>query len=106
VSIFSNNDPANIERLAAGLSEVEVLDCWGVAKDELSQNDLDLFARSFRKGRAMAKARAVDSLFSAMNGRDGVKGALSYLVRVGDVWPTVTEEKKGNGTVFRIEMAD
>lgn len=101
---MSNGDPLNIERLAAGLSKEEVLDCWAVTYDELDQNDQDLFNRSFKKGRALAKAKAVDSLFSQMNSRDGVKGCLSYLTRVGDVWPTVEEEVKKGKHSFTLVM--
>ena len=103
---FKSDDHLNIERLAAGLSPEEVLDCFCVTYDELSEDDKDYFSRSFKKGRAMAKAKAVDSLQSQMNGRDGVKGCLAYLVRVGDEWPEIVNAGKqsteGGGTTFKV----
>jgi hypothetical protein len=41
-----------------------------------------------------------------MAGRDGVKGALAYLVRFGDDWPVVEEEtnKKGEGHTFKVSF--
>lgn len=108
MSTFRPDDHLNIERLAAGLSQDEVLDCFCVTKEELSQEDLDYFTRAYKKGRAMAKADAVTKLQAQMAGRDGVKGCLAYLVRVGDEWPEVTEDKNSNsstGTTFRVELA-
>ena len=104
MSIFTGNDTDSIERFAAGLSPEEVLDIWCVTADELSQADLDTFNRCYRRGRALAKSRAVDALFGCMSGRDGVKGSLAYLVRMNDEWPEVTEETESGKGVFKIVL--
>ena len=103
--IFADSAGAKeIERLAAGLSREEVLDCYGVSEEELNQCDRDIFDRAYRKGRALAKARAVDALFVQMvSGKDGVKGSLSYLRQLGKEWEGEGESGVA-GRILRIEM--
>jgi len=90
MTVFNTNDHHDIERYASGLSKDEVLDIWCTTYEELGQQDQDYFDRSYKKGRALAKALAVESLFKNMQGKNGVAGPLAYLVRVGDEWPNVT----------------
>ena len=88
VSVFKQGDLHDIERFAAGLSEQEVLDIYLVRKDELCQQDRDLFERSYKRGRALGKAKAVEALFTQMSlGKDGVRGAMEYLTRTATDWP-------------------
>ena len=106
-SIFREGDLRDVERLSAGLSREEVLDCYCVMEEELSQSDADLFNRAYRKGRAMAKAKAVDALFAQMiTGKDGVKGALSYLTRLANEWESDEEMSGSGGRVLKIELGD
>jgi hypothetical protein len=105
-TIFSDVDLTRIEGLAAGLSRTEILDIYYIGSiDELNHIDSVNFEKSYRKGRALAKATAVNALFSQMNSRDGIKGSLSYLIRFGEEWPNIEEESSKNGQhVFKFTI--
>jgi hypothetical protein len=101
---FDKSELADIERLASGLSKAEVLDVFYMLEEELSQEDLDIFNRAYRKGRALAKAQAVDCLFVQMSGRQGVPGALAYLTRLADEWPSESEGNAGKTHSFSFDL--
>jgi hypothetical protein len=94
-----------IEQLAVGLSKQEILEYYFRDEDSLSPNERIILARAFNRGRASAKAKATLSLFNQMNGKDGIKGALSYLVRFAEDWPQLEEESNSKSQhVFKVVM--
>lgn len=105
-SPFSTNDMKNVERLAKGLSPDEVIECWGLTLDELDPEDMDLFSRAYRKGRALAKAQAVESLFMQMDAKDGGKNALAYLTRMAKEWESDDNLSAAGHRILRIEFED
>ena len=104
--MFDEVDINDIQRYSTGLSEEEVLDIFGYELSELGADDLKVFNRAFKKGRALGKHRAVEALFDGMEGADAVKGALSYLVRVGAIWPQVEDSVGDGGFNFNLIMHD
>lgn len=102
--MFTDADIRNVEQLSAGLSETEILDIYSTSVEELCDVELDRFRRAYKRGRALAKSQAVHSLFGQMNGREGAKAALSYLVRFGDQWPDVSEEFSNSKRELHIKL--
>jgi hypothetical protein len=100
---LTERDVGTIESRAAGLSKEEVLATYYRTYDELGKDEIALFEKAYARGRALAKFLAVDMLFRQMQGKDGVKGALSYLVRFGDDWPAIEDERtKGGEHSFKV----
>jgi len=89
LKIFDSTSLAEAEGLAAGLTRQEVLDYFAVDESVLNSHplDLDLFDKTYRRGRTIAKRVACDYLFVAMKGRNGAAAALAYLRQVGQEWP-------------------
>jgi len=87
-----------IEGMAAGLSEQEVLDYYGLDLAELEDTiDLKWFQKAFRKGRSRAKQAAVQKLFTAMSDRNGAQASIAYLRHFGDKWPQADQAGIGEG---------
>ena len=83
---LSESDLQQIENYAAGLTKQEVMDILGISQDSLDIESRGMFERAYTKGRALAKARAVESLFRAMSGKNGHNAAVEYLTRTADEW--------------------
>lgn len=86
---LENVDPAwfmRVEDAAAGLSEEEVLLSLGVPLSRLNNIEVETFKLAFATGRAAAKKRAVDNLFSSMRDKGGQQASLAYLTRFSKEW--------------------
>ena len=81
-----------VEDYAAGLSEEEVLIALGTPLSKLNDIEKTTFKEAFAIGRAKAKKRAVDHLFSAMRDKGGQQASLAYLTRFSKEW---SEEDTG-----------
>jgi hypothetical protein len=101
-----NHEGAVINSMAAGMSQDEVCEFFGVIMDNLAGEDLAFFKYHYRMGRADANNRAVQSLFKQMDQRGGGQVALSYLIRFGEEWTEeVAADKEQSGKKsFRIVM--
>ncbi len=101
-----NHEGGIINTMAAGMSQDEVCNFFGVTVKNLSGEDLAFFKYHYRMGRADANNKAVSSLFKQMDQRGGGQVALSYLIRFGDNWeekPQGDIEQSGKKS-FRIIM--
>lgn len=103
---WTKEDLSRIEYLAGGLSKEEVLATFYLTTTDVTPADMKVFDLAFAKGRAEAKSKAVNNLFTQMQSRDGVKGALAYLVRFGDDWPSIEEETSKSGErTFKVSFS-
>lgn len=104
LDILDHSLAIDIGNKAAGLDEQEVCDHWGLDHSELEGNDLWFFNYHYKKGRAEAKADAVNALFRQMKGRNGKDASLAYLLRFNDDWDKDVEDKtQGRRYVLSIE---
>jgi len=94
-SIFSEKDLVDIERFAIGLSKAEVLLIYYKEEDDLTNADLKIFNMRYNRGRVMGKERAINCLFQSMEGKEGGKSALSYLIRVAEEWRVESKSNAG-----------
>ena len=76
-----------VEELAAHLSEVEIMDYFGLSATNLNEAEKMLLQTAMRRGLAMAKARMGDKLVSACSDRNGGVLALKYLQLFADRYP-------------------
>ncbi len=83
---FRIADSGQIELCARGMPTSEVLDFFGLSKDDLNSEDKRFFAHHYRSGRAGGINTAVDRLFNQMSGKGGGQVALSYLSRFSEDW--------------------
>ena len=95
-----NHEGAIINTMAAGMSQTEVADFFGVDLKELDvkEEDFKFFRYHYKMGRADGNKRAVHALFKQMDQRGGGQVALSYLIRFGEDWeekPEGDTEQKG-----------
>lgn len=102
---INENNIRDIEAYAAGMERDEILHIFYTTYEALSPRERRIFDASFARGRALAQNRAVNCLFNQMSGKEGVKGALAYLIRFSKEWPNVEDEgvKSGNH-VFKVLM--
>jgi len=75
-----------VEDYSAGLSEEEVLLALGTPLSRLNEIEKSTFKEAFAIGRAKAKKRAVDNLFSTMRDKGGQQASLAYLTRFSKEW--------------------
>lgn len=103
--IFDVASLLETEKLAAGLSEEEVLDYFAVNRNELSTYPKDeaMFKAAFKRGRSIAKMKACGSLFTQMNERGGANASIAYLRQFGEMWPTA-EVESGLGKNFSFKV--
>ena len=90
LKIFDAASLAEVEEMAAGLSQEEILSYFNISRDQLAPNleDLAYFEASFNRGRRIAKHKAVVQLFRQMsNEKNGAAASLSYLRQVSEVFP-------------------
>jgi len=108
---------AEIEELAIGLSEAEVLDYYALTMDDLhtaekmkseddsfdvddittAKYDLRWFYISFKRGRTKAKKIACDRLFQNMTNRSGgTQAAVIYLKHFADKFPLNVDDSELN----------
>jgi len=96
---------AKIEDFAWGLELDEIFDYFG-AKEDFNEEEIKWMERAFRRGRAIAKKQAVDSLFTLMKDRNGQNASLPYLRRFAEKWPGDDNVKEGDVLIFRANVGD
>jgi len=94
LAIFDQATLYEVEHLSKGMSEEEVLAIFTLDLEELEQYPTDLiwFRKAFKRGRSMAKHKAVNDLFQAMQGRQAKEASIAYLQRFGVLWPEAKEQ--------------
>lgn len=98
---------AEIKAMSHGMTITEICDFYGLAWNNLIDNDKFFLCAFFLKGRSTGTYNATQSLFSQMNGRDGVKASLAYLSRFGENWENIEETSKkldAQPKAIRIEL--
>ena len=108
LKIFDTQSLMEVERLASGLSEEEVLDYFGLSQEGLSLSlpDKEIFTRTFKRGRTIGKMRALENLFIQMGSKGGAPACLTYLKQVSPTWVSIDESSTiGNKNfVFTVNM--
>lgn len=98
LEFFSLNDLETVELMSAGMSEEEVLDYFALDLDELDkETDLKWFSRAFKRGRSVAKRKAVQKLFESMGDRNGSQASIAYLRHFGEKWPNDGSDASSSG---------
>lgn len=96
---------AEIETLAAGLSENEIFQYYFTTKEQLKPEDLKYFHIAFTRGRALAKSRAIEKLFASMGDtKTGTAAALSYLKRFADEFAVDIDDNEGKEGAFSFQV--
>ncbi len=90
-----------IQSLAVGLTEAEVLQYYGITIDQLSPYDRWFFQINFNRGRIEGKKKAVDSLFIAMGRKNDCTASLAYLNRFADKWPE-SDARQDSGRILKV----
>ena len=101
---------SQIQEMARGMSQSEVLDFFGTNIDEVKESDEDFkfFRYHYRMGRANGNRQAVGALFDQMKQRGGGQVSLSYLARFSEDWVKEIEaDKEATGKKsFRVILDD
>lgn len=84
---LSKDDYMDIEAMAAGMSESEVLDYFDLTIDKLNADEKIYFSKYFKKGRGAAKRQMVEALMKAAKGKGGGAFAALYLSKQAEEWP-------------------
>ena len=100
LKFFGTEDTAEIQSMAAGLTQEEVLSYYGISElEQISEYDAWFFIIVYNRGRVCAKQTAVEHLFGNMRQKGGTQGCLSYLTRFATEWPENETDKVGNRTM-------
>lgn len=94
LTYLDEGDLLEIEQFAYGMGEKEVLDYFALTIEELQSADtpdLKYFYMAFKRGRARAKRKAVDQLFSCMGDKNGAQACVAYLRSFASEWPSDSE---------------
>lgn len=88
LNFFSEVENAvELRALAKGLTIREILDFYIIGYfSDLSDTDQHFLCTMFLKGKSIGSYDAVNSLFKQMDGMQGVKASLEYLIRHGAGW--------------------
>lgn len=87
---------SELEELAEGLSDKEILDYKGWVWDELTEERKKLFQRAVARGRVNFKLEAVRGMKAAMSGKEGFRASLAVLERFAEEWPADSVTNEGN----------
>jgi len=90
---FEADDFMDIEQMAAGMSEKEVLDYYDLTIDDLDETEAVYFRKHFKRGRGAAKRQMVEALMRAAKAKNGGQFAALYLTKQAEDWPI---DKNGN----------
>ena len=92
--IFDAQSLYEVELMAKGMSEEEVLAYYTLGTEDLPAKSSDWiwFHKAFKRGRSHAKHKAVNDLFQAMQGRQAKEASIAYLQRFGQLWPEASEQ--------------
>lgn len=111
---FKKVDLEEVESMAVGLAEDEVLAYYALDTEELMQEsengelvpsaDLIWFRKACKRGRSKGQIRAVERLFSNMNDRNGGNYALAYLRQMASSWPASEAKEASDGFSFKVVM--
>ena len=93
LKVFDTQSLMDVERLACGLSEEEVLDYFGITQEglALSLPDQEIFQRAFKRGRTIGKIKALENLFTQMGCKGGTPACLTYLKQISPTWASIDE---------------
>ena len=96
-----------IRALAKGLTIREILDFYTIGQfDDLSHLDQHFFCVMYLKGKSAGIHSAASSLFRQMDGMQGVKASLEYLLRNGGAWQGDVGTESGAPKAIRIVVEE
>ena len=93
-----------IQSMAVGLSEEEVLDYYNLEKGDLPPYDRWFFECNFKRGRLVAKQNATAKLFASMDGNS--QAIMQYLSRFGSEEWRRDGASEGLGKQIKIVVDD
>lgn len=88
---------SDIESYARGMDRESICHIFYRTYDSLTEDEKRIFEICFARGRALGQNTAIQCLFHQMGGKEGIKGALAYLIRFAKEWPNIEDEGAKNG---------
>lgn len=93
----------DVEAMAAGMSQEEVLEYFDLELDDLDETESIYFVKHYKRGKGAAKRQMVDALMRAASGKNGGQFAALFLSKQAEEWPSGKDDiKAGNGFSFTV----
>lgn len=104
LTILDKGDLLSIELMAKTLNVEEALAVLFLQLDELTEHEINLVNRAWRKGRNKAVQEAGDHLFAQMRTRNGTVAALEYLKQMSTTFQLVVSPSTSSGSGFNFNV--
>lgn len=93
----------DVEAMAAGMSQEEVLDFFDLELSDLDPTETVYFIKHYKRGKGAAKRQMVEALMAAARGKNGGQYAALFLAKQAEEWPSGKDDLKvGSGFSFTV----